>query len=136
MTTENTGSTDTIKAINNGLSRVAYPILAGIWLTLFSIFFAACWGISIIGIPFAYAWLRICYFSFWPFGKRFEKIENGGKFAMIMNILWLIFNIIPILFLFVLFWAALAFTPGDGDKQLDKVFSFAFRPFGKRFCKD
>lgn len=133
---ENTNVTDTMKALNNGLSRVAYPILAGMWITIFSIIFAVCWCVSLIGIPFAYAWIKITYLSFWPFGKKVEKKENNSTIVTVLNVLWLILNFIPLVVLFVLFWAALAFTPGDGDKQLNKVFSYAFWPFGKRIVKE
>ncbi len=125
-----------LEALNNGLTKVFYPIVAGIWLTLFAVLFAVCWCVTVVGIPFAYAWIMFAYLAFWPFNKTVVRKEKVSGFAKVGNALWLIVNCIPLGILFVLFWASMFLAPGPGDKQLDKVFAFGFLPFGKKIVKN
>lgn len=121
------------QSFNNGMTKVFYPLLAGVWLTLFALLFAVCWSVTVVGLPFAYAWLKFAYFAFWPFGRTLVRPEQINGLAKAGNILWLIANCIPLGFLFFWFWASMFLTPGD--KQLDKVFALGFQPFGKRIVK-
>lgn len=118
----------------NGLVKVIYPIVAGLWLTMFAGLFGLISCITVIGIPFGCAWFKLAYFAFWPFNKKAVKLEEISGIAKFGNIMWLLVNLLPLVVLFLLFWAAMAWTPGD--RQLDKVFAYAFWPFGKKVVKE
>jgi len=119
--------------VNAGLTKVVYPIVAGVWISLIGTIMGIIECIILPLIPFGICWFKIVYFAFWPFNKVVVKKENAGGLATLGNVLWIIFNGWMVAILFALFWAAMLFTPGD--KQLDKVFAYAFLPFGKRITK-
>ncbi len=115
------------------ISKVAYPILAGSWISLIGTIMGIFECISLIMIPFGICWFKIVYLAFWPFNKVVVKKEDAGGLAVLGNVLWLVLNGWMVVILFVLFWASMLFMPGD--KQLDKIFAYAFLPFGKKITK-
>jgi uncharacterized membrane protein YccF (DUF307 family) len=51
------------------IGNLVWLILAGWWLALQHLIFALGWAITIIGIPFAWAHLKLAGIALWPIGK-------------------------------------------------------------------
>ena len=84
------------------LLNLLWFVFGGFLLGLSWIFAGILCYISIIGIPFGVACMRIASFAFFPFGKALVPAETLGEQVIpgtaLMNILW---------FIFVGFWLAL-----------------------------
>lgn len=67
------------------LGNVIWLILAGWWLALGHLLTAIALAITLIGIPFAWAHLKLVPISLWPIGKtivereEFERLQRGGR---------------------------------------------------------
>ncbi len=67
------------------LGNLIWLILAGWWLALGHIFTAVALAITLIGIPFAWAHLKLVPISLWPIGKTimdreaFERLETRRR---------------------------------------------------------
>ncbi len=59
------------------LGNVIWLVLAGWWLALAHLVFAAGLAITIIGIPFAWAHLKLAGISLWPIGRMIVTIEEA-----------------------------------------------------------
>jgi uncharacterized membrane protein YccF (DUF307 family) len=59
------------------LGNIVWLLLAGWWLALANIFFAIALAITIIGIPFAWAHLKLIPLSLWPIGKAIVPAEEA-----------------------------------------------------------
>src|SRR3954451_12770268 len=46
--------------------------------------------ITIIGIPFGFASLRIASFALWPFGRTLVRRPSAGAGSAIGNVIWLV----------------------------------------------
>jgi uncharacterized membrane protein YccF (DUF307 family) len=57
------------KSYQSGLSTVLWPVLAGWWLALAHLITALMLTITIVGIPFAWAHLKLAGLALWPIGK-------------------------------------------------------------------
>jgi uncharacterized membrane protein YccF (DUF307 family) len=57
------------------LGNVVWLLLAGWWLALGHLVTAILLGITIIGIPFAWAHLKLAGIALWPIGKMIVPIE-------------------------------------------------------------
>ena len=51
------------------IGNVIWLVLAGWWLALGHLVVAICFGITIIGLPFAWAHLKLAGLALWPVGK-------------------------------------------------------------------
>lgn len=72
-------------------------ILNIIWLVLCGFWMAAGYAIAgilltvtIIGIPFAIAAVRMANFALWPFGRELVDAPTAGTMSLIGNVLWLL----------------------------------------------
>ena len=61
------------------LGNLIWLILAGWWLALGHIFTAVALAITLIGIPFAWAHLKLVPISLWPIGKKRSWIAKRSK---------------------------------------------------------
>ena len=59
------------------LGNIVWLVLAGWWLALGHIITAIPLAISIIGIPFAWAHLKLAGLALWPIGKVIVPAEDG-----------------------------------------------------------
>ena len=51
------------------IGNLIWLVLAGWWLALGHLVWAAIWAITIIGLPFAWAHLKLAGLALWPIGK-------------------------------------------------------------------
>jgi uncharacterized membrane protein YccF (DUF307 family) len=65
---EYTGHTDLGTGPLGLIGNLIWLVLAGWWLALGHLIFAVGWAITIIGIPFAWAHLKLAGISLWPVG--------------------------------------------------------------------
>lgn len=59
------------------LGNVIWLVLAGWWLALAHLVFAVGLAITIIGIPFAWAHVKLAGISLWPIGRMIVTIEEA-----------------------------------------------------------
>jgi uncharacterized membrane protein YccF (DUF307 family) len=58
------------------LGNLIWLVLAGWWLALGHLVLAFCWAVTIIGLPFAWAHLKLAGLALWPIGKMIVPIED------------------------------------------------------------
>lgn len=91
--------------------------------------------ITIIGIPFGIASLRIGLYVLWPFGKKVvDRPNNHGCLDTIMNIIWFFIGGVWIWLTHLLFGTLLCITIIGipfGKKQFHLA-GLALAPFGKQ----
>jgi uncharacterized membrane protein YccF (DUF307 family) len=77
---EYTGSEDIGTGPLGVLGNIIWLVLAGWWLALCHLFNAVVLAITIIGLPFAWAHLKLAGLALWPIGKMIVPIEEmpGG----------------------------------------------------------
>ncbi|MEI9914618.1 MAG: YccF domain-containing protein [Methylovirgula sp.] len=51
------------------LGNILWLVLAGWWLALGHVITAAMWAVTIVGLPFAWAHLKLAGIALWPIGK-------------------------------------------------------------------
>jgi uncharacterized membrane protein YccF (DUF307 family) len=61
------------------LGNLVWLVLAGWWLALGHILFALGWAITIIGLPFAWAHLKLAGLALWPIGKMIVPVEEERR---------------------------------------------------------
>ena len=61
------------------LGNVIWFVLAGWWLALGHLLFALGHAITIIGLPFAWAHLKLAGLALWPIGKMIVPIEEARR---------------------------------------------------------
>ena len=59
------------------VGNLVWLVLAGWWLALAHLVTAVCLGITIIGLPFAWAHIKLAGLALWPIGK--EIVPNEGQ---------------------------------------------------------
>ncbi len=66
------------------LGNIIWFIFAGWWLALGHLFFALGLAVTIIGLPFAWAHLKLAGLALWPIGKIIVPIEKArrGRYAL------------------------------------------------------
>jgi uncharacterized membrane protein YccF (DUF307 family) len=68
------------KDIGTGLlgevGNVIWLVLAGWWLALFHVLAAIVLGVTIIGLPFAWAHLKLAKLALWPIGKTIVLVGD------------------------------------------------------------
>jgi uncharacterized membrane protein YccF (DUF307 family) len=84
---EYTGQEDIGTGPLGTLGNIIWLILAGWWLALGHLFFAAGLAVTIIGLPFAWAHLKLAGLALWPIGKMIVPIEEArqgryGRYAL------------------------------------------------------
>ncbi|MFD7552556.1 YccF domain-containing protein [Streptomyces sp. NPDC059578] len=70
--------------------NVIWLVFSGFWLFLGYLLAACLLFITIIGIPFAVAALRIGVYALWPFGHRVVERPDAGAPSCVGNVLWLV----------------------------------------------
>ena len=58
------------------LGNIVWFILAGWWLAIIHLVLAVALAITIIGLPFAWAHLKLAGLALWPIGKTIVPIED------------------------------------------------------------
>ena len=61
------------------LGNLIWLIFAGWWLALGHIILALGWAITIIGLPFAWAHLKLAGLALWPLGKMVVRVEEADR---------------------------------------------------------
>ena len=61
------------------IGNIIWLILAGWWLALAHLVIAIVFAITIIGIPFAWAHLKLAGLALWPIGKTIVPIEDAAR---------------------------------------------------------
>jgi uncharacterized membrane protein YccF (DUF307 family) len=66
------------------LGNIIWLVLAGWWLALGHLFFAVGLAVTIIGLPFSWAHLKLAGLALWPIGKTIVPIEEArsGRYAL------------------------------------------------------
>jgi uncharacterized membrane protein YccF (DUF307 family) len=63
------------------LGNILWLLLAGWWLALIHIAVAVLLAITLIGIPFAWAHLKLAGLCLWPLGKTIVPAEEAKRFS-------------------------------------------------------
>lgn len=58
------------------IGNLIWLVLAGWWLALAHLIFALALAITIIGLPFAWAHLKLAGIALWPIGKMIVPVED------------------------------------------------------------
>lgn len=61
------------------LGNVLWFVLAGWWLAIGHLFVAAGFAITIIGLPFAWAHLKLAGIALWPVGRAVVPVDAGSR---------------------------------------------------------
>jgi uncharacterized membrane protein YccF (DUF307 family) len=72
------------------LLNILWFVLCGLWMAIGYVLAALICFITIIGIPFGIAALRIALFALWPFGRTLVRKPGAGVASGIGNVIWLI----------------------------------------------
>jgi len=70
--------------------NILWFVLCGFWMAIGYVLAALLCFITIIGIPFGFAALRIALFALWPFGRTLVKKPGAGVASGIGDVIWLI----------------------------------------------
>src|SRR4051812_35432491 len=70
--------------------NLIWLVLCGVWMALGYLLAAIVCFITIIGIPFGLASLRIASFALWPFGRTLVRRPGAGAGSAIGNVIWLV----------------------------------------------
>ena len=70
--------------------NILWFVLCGLWMAIGYLLAALLCFITIIGIPFGIAALRIARFALWPFGRTLVKRPGAGVASGLGNVIWLI----------------------------------------------
>jgi uncharacterized membrane protein YccF (DUF307 family) len=70
--------------------NILWFVLCGLWMAIGYVFAALLCFITIIGIPFGIAALRIALFALWPFGRTVVKRPGAGVASGVGNVIWLV----------------------------------------------
>jgi uncharacterized membrane protein YccF (DUF307 family) len=63
------------------LGNLLWLVLAGWWLALGHVIAAVILGVTIIGLPFAWAHLKLAGLALWPIGKMIVPIEETPSYG-------------------------------------------------------
>jgi uncharacterized membrane protein YccF (DUF307 family) len=73
---DHTGTSDLGTGPLGMLGNLLWLVFAGWWLALGHILLALAWAVTIIGLPFAWAHLKLAGLALWPIGKMIVPIED------------------------------------------------------------
>src|SRR5260221_1387252 len=74
---EYNGVKDAGTGLLGDLGNIVWLVLAGWWLALGHLLFALVLAVTIIGIPFAWAHLKLAGIALWPIGKMIVPAEDA-----------------------------------------------------------
>lgn len=116
------------------IGNILWFILGGFAIFLWYIFGGLLLCLTIVGIPFGIQVWKLAGLALFPFGREITVSQgNSGIFAVIMNILWILFAGLEIacvhLVLAVVFGITIIGLPFA--KQHIKLVSMALVPFGR-----
>ena len=74
---EHTGVRDVGTGPLGDIGNIVWLVLAGWWLALGHLLFAIFLAITIIGIPFAWAHLKLAGIALWPIGKMIVPADDA-----------------------------------------------------------
>ena len=74
---EHTGVSDVGTGPLGDIGNIVWLVLAGWWLALGHLLFAIFLAITIIGIPFAWAHLKLAAIALWPIGKMIVPADDA-----------------------------------------------------------
>jgi len=74
---EHLGRGDIGTGVLGSIGNVVWLVLAGWWLALIHLLFAFVLAITIIGIPFAWAHLKLAAIALWPIGKIIVPADDA-----------------------------------------------------------
>jgi len=60
------------------IGNVIWFVLAGWWLALAHLIHALCLAVTIMGIPFAWAHLKLAKIALWPIGRMIVTVEEAS----------------------------------------------------------
>lgn len=63
------------------LGNILWLILAGWWLALAHLVTALMWAVTIIGLPFAWAHLKLAAIALWPIGKMIVPTDAVPQYG-------------------------------------------------------
>ena len=63
------------------IGNLIWLVIAGWWLALGHLFAAAALAITIIGIPFAWAHVKLAGYALWPIGRAIVRHDFQGRRA-------------------------------------------------------
>lgn len=58
------------------IGNIIWLVLAGWWLALLHLVTAFCLALTIVGIPFAWAHLKLAGIALWPIGKMIVEVDD------------------------------------------------------------
>lgn len=58
------------------IGNIIWLVLAGWWLALLHLITAFCLALTIVGIPFAWAHLKLAGIALWPIGKMIVEVDD------------------------------------------------------------
>jgi uncharacterized membrane protein YccF (DUF307 family) len=61
------------------IGNLIWLVLAGWWLAIGHIAFALALAVTIVGLPFAWAHLKLAGLSLWPIGKRVVPVAEADR---------------------------------------------------------
>jgi uncharacterized membrane protein YccF (DUF307 family) len=70
--------------------NILWLVLCGFWMAIAYVLAALICFVTIVGIPFGIAALRIALFALWPFGRTLVKKPGAGVASGIGNVIWLV----------------------------------------------
>jgi|SRR5689334_2833988 len=77
---EYTGNEDIGTGLLGMLGNIIWLVLAGWWLALGHLVTAVLLAITLIGLPFAWAHLKLAGIALWPIGKVIVPADAPGRF--------------------------------------------------------
>lgn len=72
------------------LLNLVWLVFGGLFMAIGYAFAGLLLAITVIGIPFAIASLRMASFALWPFGRRLLDDPGSGGWSTLGNLLWLV----------------------------------------------
>src|SRR5437016_11698334 len=75
-----TGREDLGTGLLGAIGNLIWLVLAGWWLALGHLITAAVLAITIIGVPFAWAHLKLAGIALWPIGKMIVPMDEAMRF--------------------------------------------------------
>ena len=118
------------------IGNILWFVLAGLWLALGWLCWAALLAITIVGLPFAVQCLKLAQFSLWPFGRVAAPDPSASKLGVVGAVLWFIPGVL--MFLSYILSGVLLCLTVIGIPfgiQSFKLAGLALAPFGKTIVK-
>jgi uncharacterized membrane protein YccF (DUF307 family) len=72
------------------LLNVLWIVLGGAWMAFGWLVAAIIMAITIIGLPWAFAAMRIALYTFLPFGHEIRSRPDAGMLSTLGNIIWFV----------------------------------------------